>query len=168
MTATYLCSDLHLQHKNIYNFRTQFNNVEEHDTYIKERYHQTVRPKDHVYFLGDVAFTLEALQDLKTWPGIKHLILGNHDKQPDKKGITIHDLLNVYDDIHGFIRYKEFWFSHAPIHTDELRGRFSIHGHTHSHIIDDPRYLNVCVEHTDYKPISLDAIRNIFKSRTLL
>ena len=114
--------------------------------------------------LGDMAFDLEALEMISKLPGIKHLILGNHDKEK-KRNISIQNLVNAYHDIHGFMRYKEFWLSHCPIHFDELRGRYLVHGHTHNHLINDPRYLNVCLEQTDYKPISLEQVRLIFESR---
>lgn len=117
--------------------------------------------------LGDMAFTKEALEDIGKLPGIKHKLLGNHSgtAEPKKRGYDIYDMLDVYSTINGVIRYKEFWIQHTPIHPDELRGRYCINGHQHQYLINDPRYLNVCLEHTDYKPISLEQIRNIFESR---
>lgn len=141
--------------------------MEEHDTFIKDNYHKVVRPKDYVTFAGDVAFSPEALYDLKNWNGIKSISLGNHDNAEFKKrGVSLAMLQEVFEDrIFGFYREHEFWISHCPIHPDELRGRVNIHGHTHIHIIDDPRYFNICMEHIDYTPISLDKIRSIIKSR---
>ena len=55
----------HLGHENICNFRTQFNSSKEHDECLRDNYHSVVRPKDTVWFNGDVAFTPEALEDLK-------------------------------------------------------------------------------------------------------
>lgn len=83
------------------------------------------------------------------------LILGNHDT--DRK-LSINDLVYVYDEIHSLYKHKEFWLSHAPIHSDELRGKINIHGHTHEHCIDDDRYINVCVEQF-HKPVSIDVLR---------
>lgn len=159
MTARYYLSDPHLGHTNIIKFRKDFNTSEEHDAHIKKQYHTVVRPNDHVYFLGDVAFTKEALEDLKTWNGIKHIILGNHDLEK-KRNLSITDLQEVFEDrIQGFMRQGEFWLSHCPIHSTELRGRKNLHGHTHSHILEDSNYLNLCMENINYTPISLERVR---------
>lgn len=168
MTPTYFLSDLHLDHTNICKFRTGFKTVKEHNEHIKDRYHSIVRPKDTVWFLGDVAFSKEALEDLKTWNGVKHIVLGNHDVEPKRHGYEFKDLLEVFTEVHGFTRKYGFWLSHCPIHTDELRGRYNLYGHTHSHLVEDDRYLSVCMEHIDYTPISLETIRKIFKEREKL
>ena len=128
MTATYFGSDWHINHDNICNFREQFTTVQEHNECIFDNYCSIVRPKDHIYLTGDIGFDVDALNQIKRLPGIKHIVLGNHDKEK-KRNITLQDLVNTFHDIHGFLRYKEFWLSHCPIHTDELRNRFNIHGH---------------------------------------
>ena len=68
------------------------------------------------------------------------------------------DLIEVFDEVHSLVKYKGTWLSHAPIHQDELRGCVNIHGHTHYHVIDDERYINVCSEHTNYGPIRRDVL----------
>ena len=106
MTATYFLSDLHLDHKGIVKFRTCFESTEQHDATIKENYHKIVRPKDTVIFGGDVAFSPVAIQDLKSWSGTKHLVLGNHDHSEYKKrGVSLDMLREVFgDNIFGFYR----------------------------------------------------------------
>lgn len=89
------------------------------------------------------------------------LVLGNHDTDA-KLRPSIHELAGVFCEIHSMYKHKEFWISHPPIHQDELRGKKNIHGHTHSHVLDDPRYLNVCLEQTDYTPIDLNEVRKRF------
>ena len=164
---TLFMSDPHLGHENICNFRTQFNSSKEHDECLRDNYHSIVRPKDTVWFNGDVAFTPEALEDLKSWNGVKHLVLGNHDNAEFKKrGVSLEMLQSVFEDrIYGFARKHGFWVSHCPIHPVELRNRNCVHGHVHSNNIDDLRYFNVSMENIDYTPISLEEIRSIFKSR---
>lgn len=78
-----------------------------------------------------------------------------------EKECTILDYVQVFDDVQGFMKYKEFWLSHAPIHPNELRGKVNIHGHVHSATIDDDRYFNTSLENIGYKPISLQEIRKI-------
>lgn len=162
---TLFYSDPHLGHANILKFREGFQTLEEHYEVLAHNYNQTVSPKDIVYFLGDVTFTREALYQLKTWNGRKILILGNHDTDRE---VNINDLVvsGVYEEIHSLKKYKsDYWLTHCPIHPSELRGRLNIHGHTHNYVVDDPRYLNVCVDQTDFKPISLHEVRTIFASR---
>lgn len=80
-------------------------------------------------------------------------------------GIPMKTICEYYDAVYSLHRYKKAWLSHAPLHQDELRGRVCIHGHTHYHQIDDPRYLNVCVENTEMYPVSFEIVREVFKTR---
>jgi len=156
MANIFFCADLHLGHKNIHKFRTDFESEEHHRAIIKENYHNVVNKRDTVYMLGDICFSHEALNEIKSWKGRKILICGNHDLA---KGITMQDLCNTYDSVYSLLKYKEFWLSHAPIHPAELRGRYNLQGHIHFATLDDPRYFNCCLENTEYKPIDLNTVR---------
>lgn len=160
MANVFFAGDLHLGHRNVHKFRTQFQAEEEHFHFVKERYHSVVGKRDKVYFMGDTAFTPERLADLATWYGErKVLICGNHDLD----NLSMKDLVGVYDEIYAFCRYKQYWLSHCPIHPDELRGRLNIHGHTHDYSIDDGRYLNTSLEKIDMTPIDLHQVEKRFK-----
>lgn len=155
MANVWFISDIHAGHKNLTKWRP-FDTEEEHFNLVKENYHKVVTKRDHVYFLGDIAFNQERLWDISGWAGEKKiLVCGNHDTEH----LHMRDLANAFDEVHSLVKYKEFWLSHAPVHPDELRGKVNIHGHCHEHLIDDYRYINVCLEHTDYSPISLEKIR---------
>lgn len=126
-----------------------------------------VGKRDTLYLLGDIAFDrywLEKIKSIKCQH--KLLICGNHDLE---HGIKMRDLVEAYDDVKALYSKRNMWFSHCPIHPDEVRGRkFNIHGHTHHHLVQigyygygnyvgdtiDTRYINVCVEHTNWKPIT--------------
>lgn len=164
---TLFLSDTHFDQPSIIKFRTQFSSSEEHDAIIKENYHKVVRPKDTVNFVGDICMTPAAVQELKTWAGVKSIYLGNHDTSEFKKrGVSLAMLQEVFEDrIYGFGRKYGYWIGHCPIHPDELRNRNMIHGHVHSNSINDPRYFNVCMENIDYTPISLEQIRAEFTRR---
>ncbi len=156
MANVWFISDIHAGHKNLVNWRTEFKTEEEHFKLVEERYHAVVTKRDHVYFLGDIAFNYERLSQISDWVGEKKtLICGNHDTEH----LSMRDLCNAFDEVHSLMKYKEFWLSHAPIHPDELRGKTNIHGHCHSHVVQDSRYINVCLEHTNYAPISLMQVR---------
>lgn len=159
MSNVLFCSDLHLGHKNICKYRTHFANEKEHRDTLYENYHSKVTKRDKVFFLGDVCFSQEALDDLSGWAGTKVLILGNHCVGESGRP-TLENIAKVFTGgVFGLYKYKEFWLSHAPIHPDELRGKKNLHGHTHSHNIEDSRYFNCSMENINYTPISLFEVR---------
>ena len=166
MNRLLLTSDLHLGHRSAYKWRPRFSSPEEHDDVIYDNLASSVGKRDTVYFLGDVAFTDRALlkiQNLK----VKHkvLILGNHDLE---RGMKLEKLLLVYDKIMALYSKRNLWFSHCPIHPSEMRRRLGcVHGHTHATVVDDPRYFNVCLEQTEYKPILFSAVMDEMLSRNL-
>ena len=144
MSRTILCSDLHLGHKNIHKYR-QFYNMKfvdgaAHRSWLMAELGQAFKPDDHIIVTGDVAFTREALAEFGNLPGRKTLVRGNHDN------FKTQEYLEVFDDVHGLWNWKAFWWSHAPIHPNELRGRINLHGHVHGETVPDARYFNLCVE----------------------
>lgn len=151
MSKVFLMSDLHLGHANVCKFRP-FASAEEHDGLILENIKTMVTKRDVLIFLGDVAFTYDAVRQVSEITALKKiLILGNHDTER----VHMSRLVDVYDQIHSLWSKRNWILSHAPIHESEIRDKLGvIHGHTHDRVIDDPRYINVCVEHTGYKPIS--------------
>ncbi len=175
MSKLYLTSDLHLGHNNICKYRTEFSTAEEHHETIFENLATTVGYRDTLYLLGDVAFDKEWLARIASLK-VKHkvLICGNHDLE---RGIHMRDLVETYDAVYSLWSKRNYWFSHAPLHPQELRTRKgNIHGHLHGNrvwkrqnatphfnsegkIVEyydeiDQNYINVCVEHTDWKPIT--------------
>lgn len=153
MSRLMLMSDLHLGHKNICKYRPNFSSEEEHSNTIYENLATNIGKRDTLWLLGDVAFTFEWLEKIKQIKcKRKVLIVGNHDLE---RGITMKHLVDVYDDVFAVLSHRNYWFQHTPMHPQEMRSRLgNIHGHLHGSIIDDPRYFNVCVEHTNWKPIS--------------
>lgn len=159
MASVYFISDLHLGHKRILDFskdQRKQPDVATHDKWIVDSWNSVVTKRDVIYCLGDIAFSKQGLELCHQLNGIKKAILGNHD------GFTIEEYQAA-----GFIilpsiyRYKEWWLTHCPIHPAELRGKKNIHGHVHNKTIPDNRYINVCVEAVNGKPISIDEIRNM-------
>lgn len=162
MSRTVVSSDLHLGHRNICKYRTQFATVEEHDDYIIARHKETIKKNDTYFCFGDVAFTKAGLMRIKEIHcRRKVLILGNHELDND---ITMEDLLEVFDAVYSLKKHKAYgakmWFSHCPIHPCEFRSKeFNVHGHQHDKTVeDDLRYINVCVEHTDFGAVPLEKV----------
>lgn len=161
MSRLMITSDLHLGHNNIHKYRTQFSTAEDHHEFVFENLAMNIKKADSVIFLGDIAFDIKWLERLeKIKCRKKTLILGNHDTERLQMG----QLMFAFDSIHSLYSKRNCWFSHCPIHPGEFRERtLNIHGHTHDRLVqDDPgpdfSYFNVCVERTDYKPISFAEI----------
>ena len=147
--SVYFTTDPHLGHKNIAGFRPFVKDMQHNTDLFVADWKKIVNKRGIVYVFGDAAFTDEAL-DIFSWlPGRKILIKGNHDDM-----ITTRAQLNVFEEIHGMLKYKGFWLSHPPIHPQELRGKINIHGHVHyksvkkktwyGKEVDDTRYFNLC------------------------
>lgn len=169
-----ITSDLHLGHKGITKYRKQFAYAEEHHGTMFENLATNVGKRDTLFMLGDMAFTMEwhlRLAEIKCRH--KVLILGNHETD---RGVKVKDFAPLYDKIHSMLSHRNYWFTHCPIHPQEFRGRLgNIHGHLHGNNVwmeeepeihlgptfmspVDQRYLNACVEHTNWKPISFEEI----------
>lgn len=162
---TFFISDLHLGHKNIIIFEREKRfgqTIEEHNEWLVTNWNSVVGKNDRVYVLGDVAFGHENLKYLTRMNGQKFLIRGNHDA-----GDLTH-YTPYFQNIYGILKYKGFWLTHAPVHPQQLRDKFNIHGHVHSHTLDDMRYINVCVENLAGVPISLETIRMMVEDRKAL
>lgn len=158
MSKVWVCADLHLGHKNITKFRTQFTTAEEHHKTVMENFLTTVGKRDKVFLLGDIVFKegLEYANILSALSADLVLVKGNHD--------ATHFWANS---VQGLMSYKGAWLSHAPIHEQELdyHKQFNIHGHLHGSFINDPRYFNVSLEHTNYRPILMADVLEQLRER---
>ena len=153
MSDIFFTADLHFGHKGIANFGTRpVKSAKENIEWITDNWNSIVTKRDVVYVLGDVCFKLDHLPFLKNLRGQKILIKGNHDRLSNKA------YSEYFVNIHGILKKWGFWLTHCPIHPQELRGHKNIHGHVHGATIPDDNYINVCVDVTDGKPISLKTI----------
>lgn len=169
MANIWLVSDTHFGHENIYKFvdergvriRHRFRDAIEGDVYMCQRWAELVKPPDHIWHLGDV--TMERSSNAKQWfvnkirslPGHKRLILGNHDQLS----------MDVYRDagfqkIKGSHRIDNLILTHWPVSPTCLReGVVNVHGHIHQNAAPPGRYINVSVEQTDYEPVPLEVVQ---------
>lgn len=151
MSRVWVTADLHLGHVNITKFRPQFFSVEEHNEFVIDNLLSTVGKRDKVFLLGDIVFKggEKYAEILKSMAANKVLVLGNHD------GIT-----GWANSVEAALGYKKSWLTHIPVHPQELdyRKEFNIHGHLHETFINDPRYFNVSLEATNYKPVLLEDV----------
>jgi len=156
----WVISDTHFYHENIIGYCNRpFSNVHEMNQCIVENWNSKVKDGDIVYHLGDVWME----KDEDTWyllsnlKGRKRLILGNHD---DGKSQVLH---KHFQKIMVWRHFREFGLllTHVPVHPGTLNDKVSVnvHGHIHQNRIDDKRYKNVCVEHTNYGPVNIEELR---------
>jgi calcineurin-like phosphoesterase family protein len=154
MGQVYVTSDWHLGHLSIKRWEPNGLDIEERTGRLLENYCSMINKRDIVWFLGDMCFSTEAMQLMSKLVGDKRLILGNHDTER----MPIEQFILTFDQVHGLVSYKRSWLSHSPVHPDELRGLFNVHGHVHQNSLKDPRYFNACPEVNDYKPVKYQDI----------
>jgi len=179
MSNTFLISDTHFGHANILTFqktdgsllREGFKDIKDHDLELIKRWNSVVNKKDKVYHLGDVGFTnFPCVKEIfDALNGTKILIKGNHDN------FKLSQYTQIFKDVRATHVLDKFVLSHVPIHPQSLdRWKGNIHGHLHEHKIhetipgvgyqEDSRYLNVCVEHIDYTPISFEEVKKHYEN----
>ena len=176
MSNVFLTSDTHFGHKGVTVFTKTdgskirpWDNVEEMDEALVNNWNSVVKPNDKIYHLGDVVINRKVLQIMHRLNGDKILIRGNHDT------FKLHDYTRFFRDIRAYHEMNGMILSHIPIHTNQLfRFKVNVHGHTHTNNvmldgtdIADPRYVCVCVEQTNFTPISLEEVKSIIASRDM-
>lgn len=158
----WVVSDTHFGHENIIKYCDRpFNNANEMNEVLIQNWNSVVDDQDIVYHLGDVGMGQKAAdlnELLKRLKGRKRLLLGNHDdgESPVLK-------LN-FQKIRLWRMFSEFGIllTHVPVHEGTLNPKkcpVNVHGHTHTTIINDKRYKNVCVENTNYTPVNIEELR---------
>lgn len=155
MSNILFIGDIHAGHDNSLKWRLGFENMGNYMSIVDKNIRSKVTKRDITYFMGDIVLNESWAPYFKTLPGKKVLILGNHCTER----VSIKTLVDTFDEVHGMMKFKEFWLSHAPIHPEELRGKVNIHGHVHSNTLNDSRYVNTSMENINYMPVSLDEIR---------
>ena len=163
MSNTFFTSDLHFFHNNVIRFCNRpYSSVEQMNDALISNWKSVVKPDDHVWMLGDISFgnydqTTGVLNQL---PGIKHLIVGNHDRKgrPDK--LFNRDWERHFVDRHDYYRLKmkegKFVLCHFPFASWE-RNYYNFHGHVHSlaGYKNKWRQYDVGVDANNYTPILL-------------
>ena len=136
-----------------------FANADEMNEEMIKRWNDIVKPHDKVYHLGDVVINKKFLWVLGKLNGKKRLIRGNHDIFPTRV------YMEYFDEIYGVRVLSDMILSHIPLARDSITERFNVNvtGHLHANYINDPVYLNVSVEHTNFTPLSIEDVRDRIK-----
>lgn len=185
MSNVFVTSDTHFGHAGVCQFLRDdgtklrpWSNPEEMDEALVENWNRVVKPVDKIYHLGDVVINRKALKTLSRLNGEKVLIKGNHDI------FRLEEYTPYFKDIRAYHVLSGMIFSHIPVHESALtRFGINVHGHLHSNRVmknisvqersqydprpytvqkevADTRYHCVCVEQTDFTPISLEELKS--------
>ena len=135
--AYFFIADTRFGHENALAFDNRpFRTIEEHDKALIENWNNAVSRNDEVFILGDISWhnatrTNEIVSSLN---GVKHLIVGNHDKKLLKNREFQSLLIEITD-------YKELSLSdkkgivlsHYPIpcFNHHYYGWYHLYGHVH-------------------------------------
>ena len=179
MSKVYHIGDLHLGHRNIMKYRKGFNQgttSEQHDEIVVDILCSSLSRRDTLFLHGDIFFTEHVVDKysetiLNSCQNV-HLVMGNHDLERvsvQDKIRCMSKLISCGYNIHGIAKRNMFWLTHAPVHCDELRGKFNIHGHVHNMTIDDYRYVNVSWDNCYMgKPIDQLLIKSAVDSKMVI
>lgn len=163
----YFISDTHFHHSNIIKYcNRHFKDINET---IISNWNSIITKDDVVYHLGD--FCLSNDDEIKNifnrLNGNKILIRGNHDRKP----VKFYENIGFGVLTHAPIVLDEYklMLSHVPLPDVKIKdGYINLHGYIHNKKISDDypknysenRHINLSVDVTNYKPISLDEIRS--------
>lgn len=156
MNKIHIISDTHFGHAKILDFEAgarSFASIKDHDDALVDNWNSVVNKNDTVWHLGDVLFGGNSFDILGRLNGIKKLVMGNHDRYPMNK------YLEHFSQVFGAAKIDNCILTHVPIHPSQFyRFRGNIHGHLHSNIIDDARYVNVSAEQVNLTPVLLSEV----------
>lgn len=168
--AIYFTSDTHFGHSAIIELNNRpFASADEMDETLIARWNEIVAPDDIVYHLGDFCCRdcCDAGPYLKKLNGRLHLIEGNHDEPMLEQWGERFASVSHMQQIH--IGGQKIILCHYPIRewNDARRGAWHLFGHVHGGLNDDPLgfSLDVGVDSHDFRPWSVDEIRELFESR---
>lgn len=155
----WVTSDNHYGHKRIIGYANRpFETVRIMDAEMIHRWNERVKPEDLVIHLGDFSLTSrKRMRDIRNRLNGTIILIGNashdHNKyRMSKEGFIVADDKIIIEDM---------IFTHEPME-EVPYGKWNIHGHIHE-AKTSGRRINVCVEQTDYYPVSLDYIKKMIK-----
>jgi calcineurin-like phosphoesterase family protein len=163
MRNIFYTSDLHLGHLGICKFTNYdgskvrpWDDVDEMNEALIDNWNSVVNDDDKIYVLGDIVMNLKHLPLMGRMKGSKRLIRGNHDIFSTK------EYMKYFKEIYGVRVLGEknakdrMILSHIPLDPNSITYRFNInvHGHTHGNDTGNPLHYNMCVEKTNYTPMS--------------
>ena len=163
--TTWIWSDLHLgDMASIVAFDRPFEMPYEVDQIVMDAWNELVGADDTIICLGDVSVDGSVLAHHQEWwreaPGVKWLVLGNHDVEPPVNQVRP---LEVDRTAVTLVAPGEppLLLTHMPL-LQVPPGWVNVHGHVHQQ--ESPtrnRHINVSIEQLNYRPARLSDIRRL-------
>jgi calcineurin-like phosphoesterase family protein len=177
MSTIFFTSDHHFCHSNIIDFCNRpFENVEEMNRVLIDRWNEKVMPDDEVYYLGDFFISKdnnEIAEILQSLNGTIYLIAGNHEGHALNhrrrfKWIKDYYELKVKDPDckNGVQRIILFHYA-MRVWRGDSRGNWHLYGHSHGNLSDkeDRLSIDVGVDCHNFYPLSYDEVKAIMKTK---
>ena len=157
--SIFVSSDLHLGHKKIINyFDRPFEDIDHMNKVIVNNWNKTVKPRDKVYFLGDLSFKSYYTEFWIPFLNGKIIFIkGNHDWFKN----------TCY--FNSFVlKYKNdyFYLVHDPKNVPQNWKGWAICGHNHDQkpfFNRETKRFNISAEVTNYKPVNMEYISYLVK-----
>lgn len=179
--SVWFTSDLHFGHRFVAGLRG-FEGTEEHDAHLADEWASRVGKNDQVWVLGDLAASspTAALDLIRSLPGTKHLIAGNHDgchpmHRDSHKWQPKY--LTAFASVQAFARRRidgtEVLLSHFPYAKDRHEARYMqyrlrdegawlLHGHTHdADQRAEGREIHVGVDAWGFAPVPIHVVTEL-------
>ena len=177
MSNIYFTSDHHFSHSNIIRFSNRpFENIDEMNEILIDRWNEKVKPEDEVYYLGDFALTKDNEQIaniLDRLNGTKYLIVGNHEgpaltNRKKFKWVKDYHELKVKDSTceNGIQRIILFHYA-MRVWRGDYRGSWHLYGHSHGNLPDkeDRLAFDVGVDCHNFYPLSYEEVKEIMGTK---
>lgn len=165
----FVTADPHFGHDNVIQYcKRPFKNSKEMDKQLIKNFNEVVREQDDLFILGD--FSLKQPKYFHYYTeifgrirGKVHIVAGNHEE------------LKFYNYIKAgatsfhfpYIEIEDFILVHDPALSQVDRTRVFLVGHIHDLFVTQKNCINVGVDVHDFKPLSMDQIREIAKGLEL-
>lgn len=165
-------SDLHFCHDREFLFKPRgFDNIDEMNNAIVERWNNAVDEYDEVYILGDLMLNNNAKGEdlIRSLNGRLHIVIGNHDT--DNRVEIYRAIPSVVEITYAtMIKYEKlhFFLTHYPCLTGNLEKEhlsqmtLNLFGHTHSKELffeDRPYMYNVSLDAHDCTPVNIETVK---------
>ena len=158
-------ADQHFYHKNIIRFAERpYENIDHMTEQLIANHNDYVGKDDVCIWVGDVGFGNDRQINnvLRRCNGYKILVVGNHDLNKGK-------VRNLnFDEIYPAYLHEDMLFTHYPMENIPWPW-FNVHGHIHiggNHdYYEHPLQYNVNCEFHGYRPVELDEVKRIVKTR---
>lgn len=138
------------------------------DNAIISNWNSRVDQYDHAWFLGDFAFCDQekAQSYLNRLNGVKHLIVGNHDKTAVK--LNGWKMISNFQEINVNSQHITLCHYAMRVWNKSHYGAWQLFGHSHGSLADDPNALSidVGVDCHNFMPLNMTDIQRIMKKKS--